>query len=168
MVMMQVGQHGHDRRPERRAGRHGSRGRAPHTPPTARAAVAEDPHPGDHRPQRRQVDMVVGVAQRLSFGIDRRAAVRTGLRTAVDRPCRIRHQRPRDAGTFPLAARLLRAWRPVALLAARRRSARIGRRLRRLTQLRLERRHPLQQRQNQLRPSLRMSAATDRCESWIC
>jgi hypothetical protein len=103
-------------------------------------------HAGDHRPDRRQFDVIVhhhlglvGLAQRVGT---MRAALGIGLHHVI----RIRRQRPRHAGMAlpPLGPPLP----PVRLLALRRRQRRVGGGLRRLTKLCLQRSDLRQQGRN--------------------
>ena len=92
---------------------------------------------GDHRPDRRQFDVIV----RHHFGPVRLAqrvgTVRAGLGISLHHMIRIRRQRPCHPGVAlpPFGAPL----RPVRLLALRRRRRRVVRGLQRLTKLGLQR-----------------------------
>jgi hypothetical protein len=104
VVVVQVGQHRHDRRAERGTGRHARRRGATDPPSAARAASAEDPHPGHRRPDRRQVDMVVGVANRLPLLGHRHPAVCAALGVAVHDVVRFGREGPRHARIVTPAA----------------------------------------------------------------
>jgi len=116
-------------------------------------------HPRHHRPDWRQVNLVVKIVQHL-LGIGQCSlAVHAGQRLCYDRRIGVAGQRP--ATTLPAEATLPRAIPPrllrlVGLLSLRRRQAGIVRRLRRRGELRLQlgdptlcRVKPLQQRQDQ-------------------
>jgi hypothetical protein len=92
---------------------------------------------GDHRPDRRQFDVIVhhhlrlvGLAQRMSTT---RAALGIGFHHVI-RICRQRHSHP-GVAMAPFGAPLC----PVRLLTLRRRQRRVVRGLRRLTKLCLQR-----------------------------
>lgn len=83
VLMMQIGQHRHDRRAKRRTGRHRVGRRGAHPPPTGWTALTEEAHPRNHWPDRRQVDVIVGMAQPLSFCAHRGAAAGVGVRMST-------------------------------------------------------------------------------------
>src|SRR5271170_2916940 len=128
MMVVQIGQHRHDRGAKRRTGRHGGGRNAAQPAPTAGAAPAKNLHPDSHRPERRQLDMIIGLAQRLATGADRRAAMRAPLGTTINHTIRIARAIPCHARSLAVPPwSLLLAWRSIALLSPRRRYARIPR-----------------------------------------
>lgn len=143
-MVVQIGQNRGDRGAERRTGGHRVGRRAAQPAPTVWAPAAKNPNPRDDRPDRRQLNVIIGMPQRLAIAANDRAAMRTTRGMAIDGPVRGGRKGSRDARTITLAPR-----RPVTLLPARRRQARVARCLRRLPELRLQRCHALQQRQDQ-------------------
>src|SRR5277367_348806 len=111
MMVVQIGQHRYDRGTERRTRRHGGRRNTAQPAPAAGAAPTKNPHPDNHRPERRQLDMIIGLAQRLAIGADRRAAMRTPLGMTVNRTIRIARAFPCHAWSLAAPPRPLLARR---------------------------------------------------------
>ena len=106
------------------------RGRlVPWRPPAHRHTVRRQPHPGDIRLDRWQLDAVVDLLRRLRLGRLGSGAARAGVEQTIDNAVGIGLQRATEAGTALATVRRL-----AGLLALRRRQRRVVRRLGRLLQ----------------------------------
>ena len=119
--------------------------------PAAPAGPAMAFDPRHHRFHRRQLDLVVALDEMLLCLAHRRAAVRAARKLRDHHLVGIGMQWPPATRTphARLAPEPARSPPPVRLAVVRRRHARIAGILRRLAEPRLQRRHPLGQRQHQ-------------------
>lgn len=131
-------------RPERRARREPLRHRGDDTLAAARADAAMAVDARDHRADRRQVDVVIGMNVRLVGRCERMGAVWTGRKCRLDYAVGVFSQCASDTGALP--ALHLQAVGTVRLLAFRRRQAGIVRRLGWGSELGLQVCHPCRQR----------------------
>ena len=103
----------------------------------ARADAAVAVNPRDHRPHRRQIEMIVSVHLRLVCRGQAVRAVGTAIGKRLDNPVRVVSE-PAKPPRMPLAPRLPTTLGLVRLGAARRRQRRVIRGLRRLAELCLQ------------------------------
>ena len=128
-------------------------------PLAARAVALVQVDAGGDGPDRRQVDVVVGEHVRLVGGL-KPGAARAFVRVDLARRVGIGAQGARRAGPETLAALLLllRLCGDIGLLSARGRQQGVGRRVRRLDELRFQLRNPRQQLQHQRFQAIGISA----------
>ena len=126
--VVQIDHQGGDRLTKRRAGFQPARCLCGRTFAAACATPAEQPHPRDVRPDRRQLDAIVHQLRRLLLGGEDGGAIRAGVERGIDDAVRVRLQCAPEARTA-LARRLV-AGGTIGLFSLRRRQRGVVRCLR--------------------------------------